>query len=78
MSKQTAFTRYLNDVLKGRVKEMSYYLELEKQNIINAHIRGNESYLNPFTYITDAENYYKETYEKEEKHYNMTYKNNKS
>jgi hypothetical protein len=62
MSKQTAFTRYINDVLKGRVKEMSYYLELEKQDIINAHIRGNESYLDPFTYIADAENYYNETY----------------
>jgi hypothetical protein len=41
--------------------------EMEKEMIINAYIQGNESYLDPFTYIQDAEQYYNETYKNEDK-----------
>jgi hypothetical protein len=38
MSKQTAFTRYLNDILKGRVKEMKNIHILPTQNEITSKL----------------------------------------
>lgn len=42
MSKQTAMTLFVNDTLKGEVKEVSYYLEMEKQQIENTWITACE------------------------------------
>lgn len=39
MSK-TAFTQYINDMIDDNVKPVKYYLELEKQQLIDAYIEG--------------------------------------
>jgi hypothetical protein len=74
MSKQTAvewlqerLLLSLSDELKSLNGFFVIAKEMEKEMIINTHIQGNESYLDPFTYIQDAEKYYNETYKKEEK-----------
>jgi len=62
MSKQTAFTEYLNDSLNGETKEISYYLEMEKEQIIDAYIDSMDSLPVYADYNADAEEYYNETY----------------
>lgn len=65
MSKQTAMNLYVNDSLRGEAKEISYYLEMEKQQIIKAHgDKYNYSFSQIDPWIVTGEKYYNETYEK--------------
>jgi hypothetical protein len=66
--KQTAFSQYVNDTLRGEAKEVSYYLELEKQQIeltaIKCHFEGvRQKAKTSEQYIEYGEQYYRETYE---------------
>jgi len=53
------YTEYINGILYDIDNEL---LEIEKQQIINAHIHGCE---NMYSYTTGAEQYYNETFKSE-------------
>lgn len=58
---KTAFKQYVNDMLEDKVKPVSYYLKLEKQQIINAFTSANTIDQQG---TLDAEQYYNETFNK--------------
>jgi phosphoenolpyruvate synthase/pyruvate phosphate dikinase len=51
---KTAVHELIEDLINGNVKPDGYYLEKEKQQIIDAYVAGFED--------VDAEQYFKETY----------------
>lgn len=53
---KTALQQYIEDIKNGTCEGEDYYLELEKQNVIEAFKRGQ------CTVITEAEQYYNETF----------------
>ncbi len=55
---KTAFKQYVNDMLEDNVKPVEYYLELEKQQIINAYKCGD----NEHTCDDNAIDYYNQTF----------------
>mgnify|MGYP003656301251 FL=1 len=56
---KTAMEELLNDTFKGIVKELGYYLELEKKQIEDAFYTGEDN--DEFVY---ASQYYDKTYSK--------------
>lgn len=64
MSKQTAMNLYVNDSLRGEAKEISYYLEMEKQQIIQSNRDGTEMVIVDGTPFITGEQYFFETFNK--------------
>ena len=65
MSKQTAMNLYVNDSLRGEAKEISYYLEMEKQQKIEDYRDGRtdqQSGSQSRFYNRSSETWYNETY----------------
>ena len=70
MSKQTAVEWVLQKILieNGIVNsDIEQAYKMEKEQIIEAHLHGMDSIPVDTNYKGDAENYYNETYKKEEK-----------
>lgn len=68
MKKMTAIQEMYHDqMIKGKAKSWDYYLEKEKQNLIEAYEVGNNDYAN-FNYVGESgEDYYEITYQSKEK-----------
>jgi hypothetical protein len=58
---KTAMEELLNDTFKGDLKELSYYIELEKKQIIKAVIEGTNWQNSNFKNALD---YYEQNYKK--------------
>jgi hypothetical protein len=72
MSKQTAVEWLVEQMKLDELFNADYFIQqakqMEKEQIIEAHISGMEFIaVDPNKYVEDAEQYYNETYKKEER-----------